>query len=46
MKSNPQSADAQEDDGTGSRRILKDKGSNIITDQDIEMQQPLVRGSR
>ena len=45
-KSNPQSADAQENDGTGSRRILKDKESNIITDQDIEMQQPLVRGSR
>lgn len=45
-KSNPQSADAQENDSTGSRRILKDKESNIITDQDIEMQQPLVRGSR
>ena len=46
VQPNPQSADAQQlSNGSSPRRFLKAKESNISdTSEDVEMQQPLVRG--
>lgn len=45
VQPNPQSDDAQQSANTSPRRLLKAKESNISdTSEDVEMQQPLVRG--
>ena len=45
VQPNPQSDDAQQSTNTKPRRLLKAKESNISdTSEDVEMQQPLVRG--
>ena len=45
VQPNPQSDDAQQSINTSPRRLLKAKESNISdTSEDVEMQQPLVRG--